>query len=161
MVKFWVITLNLVTVTHRACHCHPFHPSTFLTRYTNMTATTVELLTEAGAALLLGSRINMDDVWPVLHILGQHRKARAIILPSPEYTSLGPVRPENILLEDRHGKRVHNAMYDHLSVLASERRSFYFVSVGRVRVKIDSQHLWAVFLSVMIKDRTYNEASAQ
>ena len=98
-----------------------------------MTAASVELLTGAGAALLLGCSINMDVVWSVLQVLGQHCKARAIFLSSPEDASLSPVSPENVLLEDSHGVRVLDALHDHLSVLSSQSRPLYLVSVGRTK----------------------------
>lgn len=82
-----------------------------------MTAASVELLTEAGAALLLRSGINMDVVGTVLHFLSHHCEARAIIFRSPKQSSLRPVGPEDVLLEDSHGVRVLDPLEDHLSVL--------------------------------------------
>ena len=96
-----------------------------------MTAASVELLTRAGAALLLGRSVNVDVVRSVLQVLGQHRKARAIVLSGPEDGFLGPVGPENVLLEDSHGKRVHDPMHDHLSVLTRQSSPLYLVSEGR------------------------------
>ncbi len=95
-----------------------------------MTAASIELLTGAGAALLLRCGINMDVVWSVLQVLGQYCEARAIILVSPKDGSLRPVGPEDVLLEDSHGVRVLDPLQDHLSVLASQSGSLNLISGG-------------------------------
>lgn len=41
-----------------------------LTRNTDMTATSIELLAEAGAILLLGCSINVNVIWIILQVLG-------------------------------------------------------------------------------------------
>lgn len=103
----------------------------FLTRNTDVTAASVELLTGAGAALLLGCSVNMNVVRPVLQVLRQYCEARAIVLSCPKDASLSPVGPENVLLKDSHGIRGQDPVHDHLSVLAIQRSPFYLVSVGR------------------------------
>lgn len=95
-----------------------------------MTAASVELLTGAGADLLFRCSINMDVVWSIQQVLGQHCEARAIILASPKDGSLGPVGPEDVLLEDSHGIRVLNPLQDHLSVLASQSGPLNLISGG-------------------------------
>lgn len=62
----------------------------------------------------------MDVIWSVLHVFCQDSKARATILPSPEDSSLTPVSPEDVLLEDSHSKWVHDPMQYYLSVLTSQ-----------------------------------------
>lgn len=101
-----------------------------LTGNTDITAASVELLTGAGAALLLRCGINVDVVWSVLQVLDQHCEARAIVLPSPKDGSLGPVGPEDVLLEDSHGERVLDPPQDHLSVLTSQSGPLNLISAG-------------------------------
>lgn len=90
-----------------------------LTRHTDVAAASVKLLTKAGAALLLGGCINMDVIRLVLHVLGQHCNAGAVILLGSIDASFGPVRPEDVLFVDSHGERVLDSSHDHLSVLTS------------------------------------------
>lgn len=85
-----------------------------------MAAASIELLTGAGAALLLRSSINMDVIWSILQVLCQHCEARATIFLSPKDSFLRPVSPEDVLLEDSHGVRVRDPMHDYLSVLTSQ-----------------------------------------
>lgn len=73
----------------------------------------------------------MNGVWSVLQVLGQHREARAIVFSSPKDSSLSPVGPENVLLEDSHSVRVHDPLHNHLSVLTSQSSPLYLVSEGR------------------------------
>lgn len=129
-----------------------------------MTAASIELLTRAGAALLLGCSINVDVIWTILHVLGQHSEARAVVLSSPEDASLSPVSPENVLLEDSHGERVLNPLHDHLSVLTSQSSPLYLVSMGgkkKKKLSKKSEPYGICGDAVYIKDWTYNEASAQ
>lgn len=93
-----------------------------------MTTASIKLLTRAGAALLLRAGINVDVIWSVLQVLGQHCKARAIILPCPKDSSLCPVGPEDVLLENSHGIWVLDPPQDHLSVLTSQSGSFNLIS---------------------------------
>lgn len=104
-----------------------------LTGDTDVTAASVELLTGAGAALLLRCGVNVDVVWTELQVLSQHYKTRAIVFSGSEYASLCPVGPENVLLEDSQGKRVLDTLHDHLSVLTSQSRPLYPVTMGRRR----------------------------
>lgn len=104
-----------------------------LTGNTDITAASVELLTGAGATLLLRCGINMDVVWSVLQVLDQHCEARAVILPGPKDASLGPVGPKDVLLEDSHGERVLDALHDHLSVLTSQSGALNLISAGSRR----------------------------
>lgn len=121
-----------------------------LTRHTDVTAASIELLTGAGAALLLRCGVNMDVVWTVLQILSQHSKARAVVLSSPEHASLGPVGPENVLLEDGQGERVLDTLHDHLSVLTSQSGPLYPVTMGRRRGKGTCQHKLSSIGSALI-----------
>lgn len=98
---------------------------------TDITAASVELLTGAGAALLLRRGINVDVVWSVLQVLGQHCYARPIDFPRPEDGFLRPVSPEDVLLEDSHSVRVLDPQQDHLSVGAGESGPFDLISKGR------------------------------
>lgn len=95
------------------------HFASVLTRHTDVAAASVKHLTKVGAALLLGGCINMDVIRSVLHVLGQHCNAGAVILLGSKDGSFGPVRPEDVLLVDSHGERVLDSPHDHLSVLAS------------------------------------------
>lgn len=84
-----------------------------------MAAPSVKQLTKAGAALLLGGCINMDVIRLVLHVLGQHYNAGAVILLGSKDASFVPVCPEDVLFVDSHGERVLDSSHDHLPVLAS------------------------------------------
>lgn len=96
-----------------------------------MTAASIELLTEAGAALLLRSSMDMDVIWSVLQLLGQDSKVRAVVLSCPENGSLSPVCPEDVLLEDSQGVRVHDSVQDDLSILTSQRGPLDLISAER------------------------------
>lgn len=110
--------------------CLVYKEASALTRNTDMTAASVELLTGAGASLLLRCGINMDVIWSELQVLGQHCEARSIVLTSPKDGSLSPVSPEDVLLEDSHGVRVLDPLHDHLSVLASQSGPLNLISGG-------------------------------
>lgn len=99
-----------------------------------MTAASVELLTGAGAALLLRSGINVDVVGTVLHFLSYHCEARAIILRSPKHSSLRPVGPEDVLLEDSHSVRILDPLEDHLAVLTVKSAALNLFSGREERV---------------------------
>lgn len=108
------------------------------TRNTDVTTASVELLTEAGATLLLRCSIDMDVIWPVLQVLSYHSKARAIILPGPKHSSLGPVGPENVLLEDSHGKWVLDSMHYHLPILTGQSGPLNLVTKKENKGKINN-----------------------
>lgn len=93
-----------------------------------MAAASIELLTGAGAALLLRSSINMDVIWAILQVLCQNCEARATIFLSPKDSVLCPVSPEDVLLEDSHGIRVWDPVHDYLSVLTSQSGPFNLIS---------------------------------
>lgn len=73
----------------------------------------------------------MDVIWSVLHVLCQDSKARPAILSSPKDASLGPISPEDVLLENSHGIWVQGPMQYYLSVLTSQSCPLNFVSRRR------------------------------
>lgn len=70
-----------------------------------MTAASVELLTRAGARLLLRCSISVNYLQPGLQVLGQHYDARKIVFPSPRDITLSPVSPDDVLLKDSRTTR--------------------------------------------------------
>lgn len=96
-----------------------------------MTTASVELLTEAGALLLLRACIDMDVTGSILQFLDQHCKTGAVVLSCPEHRTLCAVCPEDVLLEHRQGKRVLDSLHDHLSVLPSQGGPFDFLTEAK------------------------------
>lgn len=62
----------------------------------------------------------MDISRLVLQVLGQHGKARAIVLLGSKNTSFNQVCPEHVLLVNSQGEWEMDSMQDDLSVLASQ-----------------------------------------
>lgn len=143
------ITVSSTSEIKSTCLCNFIKPSLVastsqeyaLTRNTDMTAASIELLTGTGATLLLRSRIDMDVIWSVLQVLGKHCKSRAIILLNSKDSSLSPVGPEDVLLEDSHGVRVLDSMQDYLSVLTSQSRPLDLISGRKYK---SCQKIWTV-----------------
>lgn len=128
-----------------------------------MTAASIELLTKAGASLLLRLSINVNVIWSVLQILGYLCDARAIILSSPEHTSFSPVGPEDVLLIDSHSKWVRNTLQDHFSVFAGQLGPLNLASVERNGGKNENplQNVSLLLFNLNWNHWTYSEESAQ
>lgn len=122
-----------------------------------MTAASIELLAGAGALLLFRACVNMDVIWPVLHVLRQDSEARTTIFSCPEDGSLSPISPEDVLLEHGHGIWVQDPMHYYLSVLPSQSGPLNFISIQEKRCSQKT----TLSISPPIMNCTYNEASAQ